>query len=87
MGEAKARSHQAIETTGVVDEDGRLHLDEPLSSGPRPVRVILLFDLEDDIDEQEWLRAASHNSAFDFLQHPEEDIYTAEDGEPFEEDA
>lgn len=87
MNESKTRSQQAIETTGIVDEEGHLHLDEPLpSSGPRAVRVILLLDPEEDIDEQEWLHAASRNPAFDFLQAPEEDIYTDEDGEPFDED-
>ena len=38
---------------------------------------------EADIDEMEWLRAASANPAFDFLKKPEEDIYTLADGRPF----
>ena len=36
-----------------------------------------------DIDEMEWLRAASANPSFDFLKEPEEDIYTLADGRPF----
>jgi len=36
-----------------------------------------------EVDEKEWLRAASANPAFDFLKEPEEDIYTLEDGRPF----
>jgi hypothetical protein len=50
----------AIETTGTVDEDHRLKLDEDLPvSGPMRVRVIVLYPLADGIDEDEWLRAAA----------------------------
>jgi tetratricopeptide (TPR) repeat protein len=38
---------------------------------------------EGEIDESEWLRAAATNPAFDFLKNPEEDIYTLDDGKPF----
>lgn len=74
---------KAIETTGTVDAQHRLLLDEPLPvAGPTRVRVIILFP-EEDIDEKEWLYAAASNPAFDFLKEPEEDIYTSEDGKPF----
>lgn len=77
---------QAIETTGSVDDRGHLHLNEPLNlNSAQSVRVILLFDSEADIAEEEWLRAAARNRAFDVLRHPEEDIYTLEDGRPFSE--
>jgi hypothetical protein len=36
-----------------------------------------------DLSEDDWLRAASANTAFEFLRAPEEDIYTLEDGRPF----
>lgn len=36
-----------------------------------------------EIDESEWLRSAASNPAFDFLEDPEEDIYTLADGKPF----
>ena len=74
---------EAIEMTGIVDEDGQLRLDAPVAPLRKgPVRVILLFG-EDDISEQQWLQTAAHHSAFAFLGDPEEDIYTAEDGKPF----
>jgi uncharacterized protein YuzE len=38
---------------------------------------------ETGIDEQEWLRAAARNSAFDFVNDSDEDIYTLNDGKPF----
>ncbi|MDQ2997565.1 MAG: hypothetical protein M3R61_10980 [Chloroflexota bacterium] len=75
---------RAIETTGTVDQERRLVLDEPLPiTGPSRVRVIILVVEETDIDEQEWLRAAASNAAFDFLKDPSEDIYTLSDGKPF----
>ena len=76
---------RAIEVIGTIDEKGQLHLDTPVSYvGAGRVRVILL-QVEDDMDEREWLRAAANNSAFDFLKDPAEDIYTRDDGKPFSE--
>jgi hypothetical protein len=78
---------KAIEVEGTVDEEGQLHLDEPLTTlGPGRVRVILLSPDEDDLQEREWFRAASRNSAFDFLKDAEEDIYTPTDGKPFRDE-
>jgi hypothetical protein len=78
----------AIETTGTVDEDHRLRLDERLPvSGPMRVRVIVLYPLADGISEDEWLRAAARNPTFHSLDAPEEDIYSLEDGEPFRDQA
>lgn len=74
----------AIETTGIVDDQHRLRLDEALPvPGPMRVRVIVLYPLADEWDENEWLRAAARNPAFQDLAAPEEDIYSLEDGEPF----
>ena len=75
---------KAIEATGTIDAERRLVLDEPLSVvGPKRVRVIILLPEDTEVDEKEWLRAASTNPAFDFLKEPEEDIYTLEDGRPY----
>ena len=75
---------KAIETTGTIDEQRQLVLDELLPVvGPTRVRVIILLPEEADIDETEWLRAAAANPAFHFLKEPEEDIYTLADGRPF----
>jgi len=74
---------KAIEATGTIDAERRLVLDEPLPvAGPKRVRVIILLPEDTEVDEKEWLRAASANPAFDFLKEPEEDIYTLEDGRP-----
>jgi len=75
----------AIELTGTVDEHHQLRLDTTLPiSGPKRVRVIVLYPLD---DENEWLRAAARNPAFDFLKEPAEDIYSITDGKPFHDEA
>ena len=74
----------AVETTGTVDKEHKLVLDEPLPiEGPSRVRVIILLPDDTDIDETLWLQAARSNPAFEFLTDPAEDIYTAADGKPF----
>lgn len=75
---------QSIETTGTIDSQGQLQLDQPLSEAKdQRVRVILLFAEPDgDIDEAEWNSAAAKNPSFAFLQEDEEDIYTLNDGKP-----
>ena len=73
----------AIETTGTIEQSGRIVIDETFSvSAPTPVRVIVLFPENEDFSENEWLQAASKNPVFDFLNEPEEDIYTLADGKP-----
>lgn len=73
---------RAIETMGTVDEQGRLHVDEPLPvAGADRVKVIVL--VPEETDESAWLRAAASNPAFDFLKDEGEDVYTLEDGRPF----
>jgi len=80
-------SIRAIETTGVVDEEHRLHLDEPLSNvGPSRVRVIILVPDDAEMGMSEWLHAAASNPAFDFLKEPEEDLYSLSDGRPFRDE-
>ena len=74
---------QAVELIGTIDEKGQLHLDTPISAvGQGRVRVILIPE-EAEIGENEWLKAAASNPAFDFLKDPDEDIYTLDDGQPF----
>jgi len=74
----------AIEATGTIDEQRRLHLDESLPlTGPKRVRVIVLYPADELSDEAEWQRAAARNPAFESLADPEEDVYSLDDGEPF----
>ena len=48
------------------------------------MRVIVLFPESEDLDEREWLQAASKNEVFDFLNDPDEDIYSLKDGKPLD---
>jgi hypothetical protein len=74
----------AIETTGIVDAQHQLRLDEPLPiAGQSRVRVIVLVPEEADLSESAWTKAAATSPAFDFLKDAAEDIYTAADGKPF----
>ncbi|MFN2289742.1 MAG: hypothetical protein ACK2UC_01005 [Anaerolineae bacterium] len=77
----------AIEMTGMIDEDRRLHLGGTLPvSGPLQVRVLILYPLTDAAEEAEWLGAAARNPAFASLHDPSEDIYSLSDGEPYHDE-
>jgi hypothetical protein len=73
----------AIETTGIVNAEHQLRLDEPLPI-PRQsrVRVIVLVPEAEDISEAAWTKAVSASPAFDFLKDVPDDVYTAADGKP-----
>lgn len=76
----------AIETTGTIEQNGKIVIDETFSvNAPTSVRVIVLFPEAEDINENEWMKAASNNEAFDFLHGAQEDIYSVEDGKPLEQ--
>jgi hypothetical protein len=75
----------AIETIGRIEMNGKIVIDETFSvNAPTSVRVIVLFPESEDLSESEWLQAASKNEAFDFLNDPEEDIYSLADGKPLD---
>ena len=76
----------AIETTGTIEPSGRIVIDETFSvNTPTLVRVIVLFPESEDLNEREWLQAAAKNEVFDFLNDPDEDIYSLSDGKPLDQ--
>jgi len=76
----------AIETTGTIEQSGRIVIDETFSvNAPTLVRVIVLFPESEDLNEREWLQAAAKNEVFDFLNDPDEDIYSLSDGKPLDQ--
>jgi hypothetical protein len=78
----------AIEMTGTIDEHHELKLDGALPlTGPLRVKVIVLYPASEDLSEAEWLRAATHNPAFSDLNAAQEDIYSIQDGKPFDDQA
>jgi hypothetical protein len=87
INQLKAFFMKAIEVTGTIDKKHRLILNEPLPISENiKVRVIILLPEEADIDEKDWLRGATTNPSFDFLNNPKEDIYTQEHGKPFHDE-
>lgn len=76
---------KAIEAVGTIDEQRRVLLDEPLPPGVGGrVRLLILIGDEEPTDH-DLMRAAIQGRSFDFLNAPEEDIYTLEDGKPFDD--
>ena len=74
----------ALEVTGTIDEQHRLQLDEALPiTGPKRVRVIVLYPAADQLDEATWLHAASNNAAFADMHDAAEDVYSLADGQAF----
>ncbi len=44
----------AIETTGTIEQNGKIVIDEKFSvNAPTPLRVIVLFPETEDLDEKE----------------------------------
>ncbi|MFZ2359553.1 MAG: hypothetical protein WA040_09410 [Anaerolineae bacterium] len=77
----------AVEMTGTVNERRQLQLDDLLPiSGPKRVRVIVLYSPADEWNEDEWLYAAARNPAFAFLREAAEDIYSINDGKPYHDE-
>ena len=75
----------AIEMTATIDEQRQLRLDSALPiTGPMRVKVIVLYPLAEELSETEWLQAAARNPAFASLHDASEDIYTLDDGKPFD---
>ncbi len=74
---------KAIEINTRTDKFGNLKLDYPLNKKDSIVRVIILLEEEAEESEEEkrWLYSIQNNPAFDFLNDPEEDIYSQTDGE------
>ena len=77
---------RAIEMTGIVDSRGQLLLESRVPiEGSHKVRVLILVDeVSDEPDEAGWLKAASQTGSFDFLRGPGEDVYSDQDGVPFD---
>ena len=76
---------KAIEVVGTIEEGRCVRLDEPLPIGVGGRVRLIILSAEDEPSEQEWLQAACQGEAFDYLNAPEEDRYTLQDGKPFDD--
>ena len=50
-------------------------------------KIVKVFILLEENEETDWLSTVSVNPAFDFLNDEQEDIYTVNDGKPFNDKA
>jgi len=81
-----AISLSITEVAGQIDARGRLSVDETLPvEGPLPVRVwVLLQPNADEFDDRAWLSTLAQNPVFADLNNPAEELYTLDDGKPFQ---
>jgi hypothetical protein len=64
----------------------RIVLDEPFNLPPHAALIVTVLPGTADTvleSEEAWLRSVASSDAFAYLADPAEDVYTAEDGEPF----
>jgi hypothetical protein len=76
---------KAIEINSRTDKTGYLKINYKLNRSDSKVRVLILLDDDSsDIDEEAiWMNSISNNPAFNFLKDSAEDVYSLEDGQPF----
>ncbi len=75
---------RAIEINSKTDKSGHLKLDYQLGKSEQNVRILILLDENTypEEDEKFWLNSVAKSPSFNFLNEPEEDIYSLKDGEP-----
>jgi hypothetical protein len=74
---------KAIEIKAVTNSDGSIFLEPTGLKGGISVRVLILSE-EEELDEKNYLKFISNNPSLEFLNEPEENVYTIKDGKPFE---
>lgn len=77
-----------VELTGYINKDHHLLVKEVVPLDPGEVKIIILSrgkKEEDDISTEDLLKIAQSGGAFEFLNDPEEDIYSLDDGIPINE--
>jgi hypothetical protein len=75
----------SLEVHGIIDEAGRLLLDEPLPLPPGKVRVQLdVIGAATALDDEADYRALVDYTWAESLNDPREDIYTENDGKPID---
>ena len=74
------KKKKIIETTGIVNNGKIIYLDMllPFSNNEKVKVTITDFD-----KEEEWISSATKNPALKDIFSNDEDIYTLEDGKPF----
>ncbi len=73
---------EAVEKLVQFDENGNATLKLGKHFSKKSARVVVLIK-DEDIMEKEWLHLAMKGNAYNFLDDPSEDLYTMEDGKPY----
>ena len=76
---------KALELKAKTDKKWNLNVNIPLNTRNKNVRVLILIDEGELEDEKIWLYSNSKNPSFDFLNDPEEDVYSLNDGKSISE--
>ena len=77
-----------VELTGYINNKHHLLVDGKVPLDPGEVKIIILSrdkKEEDDTSTEDLLKIAKSSGAFNFLNNPEEDIYSLDDGTPINE--
>ena len=74
------KKKKTIETTGIVNNGIIICLDIPLPFSDNSKVKVTVTDFD---KEEEWLTSATKNPALKDIFSNDEDIYTLEDGRPF----
>lgn len=75
---------RAIEINSKTDKEGHLKIDYKLNKSNSHVRILILLDDDNEQEEEKlWLKSISNNPAFSYLDDPAEEVYSLNDGEPF----
>lgn len=74
---------EAFEKIVHFDDEGNTTLKLGKHFSQKEAKVVVLIK-DEEISEKEWLALAMKGEAFDFLNDPGENIYTMEDGIPYQ---
>ena len=74
------KKKKIIETTGTVNNGKIIYLDVSLPFSNNEKVKVTITDLD---NEEEWLASATKNPSFKDVFNDDEDIYTLDDGKPF----
>ncbi len=74
---------RTFETSAVVEDRNNIHLDHPIEKSISGKVHVIIVSEDNEITEDEWMLSAANNPAFDFLKDPKEDIYSLQDGKPW----
>jgi hypothetical protein len=81
---SRKRDKRAIEVLGTVNGNGELLIDVPLPFSANSRVKVLVAENNDDEDDIDLLAVFASDPANKDIFCDEEDIYTLEDGKPFE---